>query len=183
MVLWWLWGWQYVKKPCKSAPSLQESAGRTSLPLLTVHIHSYGLDGRWAQAVLSLAVVAASLVALDVGYPQRFIEDARVLKSVRRTSRCFGPPDLSKHQKKKDRYLKLQVGDLTGGWRARSVAEMWGITPSPRWWHRAEMAAEELPVNRHLTGSTCCECKPFFLKSLSSKARKYFQNSYHQIWC
>lgn len=69
-------------------------------PLLTVHVHSYGLDGRWPQAILGLAVVAASLVALDVGYPQRFIEDTRVLKSVRGTSRCFGPPDLSKHQKK-----------------------------------------------------------------------------------
>lgn len=55
---------------------------QNSKDLLTVHVHSDGFDGRGAQAILSLAVVAASLVSLDVGNPQGFVEDTGILESV-----------------------------------------------------------------------------------------------------
>lgn len=151
-------------------------------PLLTVHVHSYGLDGRWPQAILSLAVVAASLVALDVGYPQRFIEDTRVLKSVRGTSRCFGPPDLSKHQKK-DCYLKLQFGDLTSGWRARSTAETWGTTQAPVGATELKWLQKNSPLTNISAGTHAVNTTRSFWHHFHPRQGhigKYFQNSDHQ---
>lgn len=68
--------------------------------LLTVHIHSDWLYRRGPQAILCFTVIPASLVSLNICNPQSLIEDTWVLESVRGTSCCFGPPDLSKHQQR-----------------------------------------------------------------------------------
>lgn len=50
-----------------------------------------------------------------------------------------------------------------------------GNNSSPRRCHRAETAAEELPINKHLSRNTCCEHNPFFLTSLSPKTRAHWE--------
>lgn len=51
-------------------------------PALTVNVHPDGLDGRGAQAILSLAVVATSLGPQDLGDVQSLVEHAGVLEAV-----------------------------------------------------------------------------------------------------
>lgn len=86
--LWWdsiCAGLSTVGEKCQRARSL-----------LTVNIYSDGLDCRGTQAVVSLAVVAASLVTLDSGDPQGLVEDTVIVEPVWGTSCSFGPSDLSK---------------------------------------------------------------------------------------
>lgn len=64
--------------------------------ILTVDVHPYGLDGRRAKAILSLAVVATSLGPEDLCNVQRFIEHTGVLEAVRHTTGCLGPSDLGR---------------------------------------------------------------------------------------
>lgn len=61
---------------------------------LTVDVHSDGLDGWGAQAILSLAVVASTLESLDAGDAQGLVEHTGVLEAVRGATGCFGPSDL-----------------------------------------------------------------------------------------
>lgn len=63
---------------------------------LTVDVHPDGLDGRGAEAVLSLAVVATSLGPLNLCDVQRLVEHTGVLEAVRHTAGCLGPSDLGK---------------------------------------------------------------------------------------
>lgn len=62
---------------------------------LTVDVHPDGLDGRRAEAVLSLAVVSTTLGPQDLCDMQCLIKDAGVLEAVRHTSGCLGPSDLA----------------------------------------------------------------------------------------
>lgn len=68
--------------------------------LLTVHIHSDWLYSWGPQAILYFTVILTSLMSLNICNPQSLGEDTWVLESVRGTSCCFGPPDLSKHPTK-----------------------------------------------------------------------------------
>lgn len=61
---------------------------------LTVDIHSHGVDGRQAQAVLSLAVVPPALVATNVFDPQSFALQRVVTMTIRGSARCLRPTDL-----------------------------------------------------------------------------------------
>lgn len=63
-------------------------------PRLTLHIHTDGLDGRHAHAVLGLAVVAAALRAGDALDPQRLVEHRCLLELVRCAAGSLGPPHL-----------------------------------------------------------------------------------------
>lgn len=65
---------------------------------LTVNVHPDGFDGRRSEAVLCLAVVAASLGPQDLRNVQRLVEDARVLEAVRHAARRFGPTDLGRRK-------------------------------------------------------------------------------------
>lgn len=73
---------------------------------LTVDVHPNGLDGRRAEAVLGLAVVAASLGPLDLCDVQRFVEDAGVLETIGHTTSCLCPPYLQR--RKRENYYAFQ---------------------------------------------------------------------------
>ncbi len=65
---------------------------------LTVDVHPDGLDGRWTQSVLGLAVIASALMSLDLHDVKGFVEYAGVLESVWHAACCLGPSNL--HEKK-----------------------------------------------------------------------------------
>lgn len=64
--------------------------------ILTVHVHSNGLDGGGSKPVLSFAVVATSLGPQDLGDVQRLVEHAGVLETVRHAAGGLGPSDLDR---------------------------------------------------------------------------------------
>lgn len=75
---------------------------RAACITLTVDVHPDGLDGRRPEAVLSLAVVAASLGPQDLCDVQRLVEHAGVLEAVRHTPRRLCPSDLGRTKGRND---------------------------------------------------------------------------------
>lgn len=69
---------------------------------LTVDVHPDGLDGRGAEAVLSLAVVATSLGPQNLCNVQRLVEHTGVLEAVRHTASRLGPSDLGRTKGRND---------------------------------------------------------------------------------
>lgn len=66
--------------------------------ILTVDIHSDRLNCRWAEAIFSLAVIASTLVPLDLSDVKCLIKDTWILKTVWHTACCLSPSNLPEKQ-------------------------------------------------------------------------------------
>lgn len=89
----------------------------------------------------------------------------------------------SEQASKKDRYLKLQFGDLTSGWRARSTAETWGTTQAPVGATELKRLQKNSPLTNISAGTHAVNTTRSFWHHFHPRQGhigKYFQNSDHQ---